>query len=249
MWDDHRLLNGIATFLYAVAALLIIYAAIMLVIRLPLFALREIIVSGHVQHTTGDQLDAIATHELRGNFFTVDLEAARRAFEKLPWVRKATVRRAWPDRLEVALEEHVALARWHQTCAGEHPRRGVRRGERRPPAAVRGSRWRRSPRWRAQYAAFHDVLAAIGRAPTEVRLSGRRAWQLKLDDGELLELGRQDVVQRLARFVSVYPRIAGQLTRKASRIDLRYPNGFAVRISSLRLRERESLEDARREQA
>src|SRR5262245_4783662 len=114
MWDDHRLLNGIATALYVVAGLLIAYALIMVTIRLPLFAVREMVVAGHIRHTTVDQLDAIAAQEVRGTFFTVDLEAARRAFEKLPWVRAATLRRAWPDRLEVRLEEHVALARWHQ---------------------------------------------------------------------------------------------------------------------------------------
>ena len=50
--------------------------------------------------------------ELRGNFFTLDLAQARAAFEKLPWVRKVNVRRQWPDRLEVAIEEHLPLARW-----------------------------------------------------------------------------------------------------------------------------------------
>lgn len=237
MWDDHRLLNGIATVLYAVAGLLIIYAVLMSIIRLPVFALREIAVTEPVRHTTGDQLDAIATHELRGNFFTLDLEAARAAFEKLPWVRKATLRRAWPDRLHVALEEHVALARWQQTAlVNTHGEVFEAASAARLPVFVGPDG--AAAEMAAQYAAFRDVLGTIGRAPTELRLSGRRAWQVKLDDGGLLELGRQDVVQRLARFVSVYPRIAGQLSRKASRIDLRYPNGFAMRISGLRLRER-----------
>ena len=63
-------------------------------------------------HVTRAQVEAIVKRELRGNFFTLDLAAARGAFERLPWVRRVAVRRHWPDRLEVALEEHVPLARW-----------------------------------------------------------------------------------------------------------------------------------------
>jgi cell division protein FtsQ len=112
MWDDHRLLTQIAAALFTLAVAVVLYAAVALVIRMPAFALNQVRVSGEIAHTTREQVHAIAG-ELRGTFFTLDLEQARAAFEKLPWVRRAQVRRAWPDRLEVALEEHVALARWH----------------------------------------------------------------------------------------------------------------------------------------
>jgi cell division protein FtsQ len=237
MWDDHRLLNRIATLLYTLAALSVAYAALMVVIRLPVFPLREVAVVGQVLHTTREQLDAIANRELRGNFFTVDLEAARRSFEKLPWVRNARLRRAWPDRLEVVLEEHEALARWRDIglvntygevfAAASASTLPVFAGPEDAAADIA-----------LHYVAFRDALAAIGRRPVEVRLSGRRAWQIKLDDGQLLELGRQDVVRRLARFAEVYPRVAAQLGDTGYRIDLRYPNGFAVRLPGLRWGER-----------
>ena len=39
---------------------------------------------------------------IEGNFFAVDLAELRARLEQLPWVRQASVRRAWPDRVEVA---------------------------------------------------------------------------------------------------------------------------------------------------
>ena len=112
MWDRPALMNGLANALYAVAAVLALYIAWTLAARLPVFALREVRVGGELAHVTRDQIEGVVQRELKGNFFTLDLAATRASFEKLPWVRKASVRRQWPARLDVALEEHVPLARW-----------------------------------------------------------------------------------------------------------------------------------------
>jgi cell division protein FtsQ len=205
----------------------------MLAIRLPIFPLRDVSVTGRVAHTTRDQVESIVREELRGNFFTLDLEATRVAFEKLPWVRRAALRRVWPDRLEVAIEEHVALARWRDTALVND------RGEvfeaatdaRLPVfAGPEGS----AAEMAAQYGVFANLLASIGRAPAQLRLSERRAWELQLDNGDVLELGRQDLAARLGRFTTLYERTVGQLPPRAYRIDLRYPNGFALRQPGLR---------------
>jgi cell division protein FtsQ len=67
-----------------------------------------------------------------------------------------------------------------------------------------------------------------------VQLSARRAWQIQLANGLVLELGRdqarQSLEERLTRFVAAYPRIAAGLDRRPEHIDLRYPNGFAIRV-------------------
>ena len=236
MWDDHRLLNQVASALFALAALVVLYGAVMLVIRMPAFAIREVHVSGDIHHTTREQVTSIAD-ELRGTFFTVDLERARAGFEKLPWVRKAQLRREWPDLLEVTLEEHVPLARWRDIgVVNTHGELFQAATDATLPVFVGPDGT--SEEMTGHYVQFRDTLAAIGRAPAEVRLSSRRAWNLRLDDGRVLELGRQDVVGRLARFAAVYPRIAGQLPDQRHRIDLRYSNGFAVRVPGLRWGER-----------
>ena len=233
MWNDHRLLNRIATVMYAVAIAALAYAALVCLIRLPVFALREIDVTGQVAHTTREQVDRLARQQLRGNFFTLDLEATRAVFRKLPWVRNATVRRVWPDRIDVMLEEHVALARWHDSgLVNTHGELFEAAAEAQLPvlAGPEGTEGEMT----AQYRAFAQIIGIVGRVPVEVRLSERRAWQLKLDDGYVLELGRADLTERLARFTAVYARTVALLPPGAYRVDLRYPNGFALRMPGVR---------------
>lgn len=236
MWDDHRLLNQLAFALHAFAAAVVLYAGICLLARMPVFAVSQIRVQGEVAHTTRQQLEAIG-RELRGTFFTLDLEHARAAFEKLPWVRRAQLRRAWPDRLEVHLEEHAALARWHDIGLVDMHGEVFQAASAATLPVFLGPEGA-AAEMAAHYVQFRDVLASIGRTPTVLRLNGRRAWQIQLDDGMVLDLGRQDVVARLTRFVDVYPRIAAQLPDRRGRIDLRYSHGFAVRVPGLRWGER-----------
>lgn len=228
MWDNHRLLNGMAAGLYAVAFTLLAYAVLTAILRLPVFSLREVALSGSLEHTTRDQVESLVSSQLAGNFFTLDLEEARAAFQKLPWVRTANLRRQWPDRLEVEIEEHVAFARWRDIALvntyGE-----VFEAATDAALPVLAGPDGTSLEMVHRYGAFAEALALVGKRPVQVVLSQRRAWQVKLDTGDVLELGREQVEERLQRFVSAYGRTLGQLPARAYRIDLRYPNGFAVR--------------------
>lgn len=233
MWDDHRQLSRVATALLAVAGLALGYAALLTVVRLPLFAVREVVVITPAAHTTPEQVHTLVHAELRGNFFTLDLERSRAAFEKLPWVRRASLRRAWPDQLEVALEEHVALARWRDTAlVNTYGEVFEAASDQRLPvfAGPDGS----SAEMAEHYRRFDAALAPLSRRPAQVRLSERRAWQVRLDDGTTLDLGRQDVDARVERFVTAFRQAQGQLPAGVYRVDLRYPSGFAVRVPGLR---------------
>ena len=233
MWDNAAVLNRAANLLYGAAALLIVYGCIHYVVHLPVFPLREIRVIGDVGHVTNEQVAAVTARELRGNFFTVDLAQAREAFEKLPWVRTVNVRRQWPDRLEVAVEEHQPLARWGSTAlvnshgevfeAAISSKLPVFFGPEGTAVEVV-----------ARYAEFDRLLAPIGRKVVLITLSARRAWQLRLDDGMVLQLGRENLEARLAGFVSAYPRTVARLPQPPSHVDLRYSNGFAVRTPGLK---------------
>ena len=232
MWDRPEALNLIANVLFAIALLLALFAAVMLVAQLPVFPLREVRILGDARFTTRPEVEALVAREVRGNFFTLDLARVRSAFEALPWVRKADLRRQWPDRLEVRLEEHVALARWgalglvntqgevfSATYDGELP---VFEG----PA---GS----AKEMAIQYAYFPKSLDPLARVPTRVSVSARRAWTVQLDNGLTLELGRTETEDRLTRFVHNYAEATALLGRRMQHVDLRYSNGFAVRVPEL----------------
>jgi len=233
MWDDAATLRMTANLLLGVAAALMLYGAVHHMAHLPIFPLRDIQLTGDVAHVTREQVEAVVSRELRGNFFTVDLSHARAAFEKLPWVRRVNVRRQWPDRLEFAVEEHKPLARWRSTAlvsaqgevfeAAINTRLPVLQG----PEGT-------APEVVSHFQAFEHALEPVGRHIVQITLSARRAWVLKLDDGMVIELGRENLEARLAGFVSAYERTVARLPRGPRYVDLRYTNGFAVRSAGLK---------------
>jgi cell division protein FtsQ len=233
MWDDARALNVLASAGYALSGLLLAGAIVWRVAQLDNFAVREIGIVGDVAHLTRDQVETVVFRHLRGNFFTMDLDSARIAFEKLPWVRRVEISRRWPDRIEFAVEEHRPLARWGQSAlVNEY-------GE-----VFQGASNHRLPVFNGpdgsaqelvqRYVDFERDLAAIGRRIAEISLSPRGAWRMKLDDATLIELGRDNVEQRLTNFVAAYERSVGKLGASALHVDLRYANGFAIRANATR---------------
>jgi cell division protein FtsQ len=233
MWDRPDILNRAASGLFVAAGLMIAYAIVWIAIHRPGFALRHVDMIGDTEHVTRAQVEEIVKLGLTGTFFTVDLPRLRGAFEKLPWVREVKLRRYWPDRLEVRITEQVALARWGSAAlvntqgeifqAAYDGNLPVFVG---PPGT--------SKEIAIQYEFFRRNLAQMRAKPVLVQLSARRAWQVKLDNGLTLQLGRDDVETRLMRFIAVQERTVGALARRIEYVDLRYPNGFAVRISELK---------------
>lgn len=231
MWDRPDLLNRAAGALQALALLLLAAAALAGAGRLTVFALREVNVEGDVAHVTREQVELIVKGEVKGTLFSADLEVVRRAFEKLPWVRSVEVRRQWPPGLRVRLEEHVPLARWGGlglvNFQGELFQAA---SDRQLPEFVGPPD--SAPEIAARYAAFSRLLEPLGQRPAQVTVSPRRAWQIRLDNGLTIALGREQMEQRLERFVAVHERSVGALGRRIAYVDLRYSNGFAVRVGA-----------------
>lgn len=238
-WHKPVLMNLVSDLLLVVGSAALAWATVALVQRLPWFPLREVIVASPMEQVSRGQVEHIAKTALAGNFFTVDLDAVRLSFERLPWVRRAEVRRVWPDGLELALEEHVAVARW-QHAEGE-PTLVNTHGEvfvALAPANARlpaftgpeGS----AARVLARYREVEQALAPIGRKTAAIVLSSREAWEVKLDDGVVVALGRDQTKatlgERLARFTDHYPTVRERLRGGVAVVDMRYPNGFALRL-------------------
>lgn len=218
-----------ANMLYALAAVMLLYGVLFLVIHLPLFPLRQVDVKGELHHVNREQVQFIVQRELKGNFFTMNINQVRTAFEKLPWVRSVNVRRRWPDRLEVTLEEHTVLARWGSTAL-VNTQGEIFQAASDAVLPVFIGPGDSAKEITEHYQAFSRMLAPLKLALTQVALSTRRALQLRLNNGLVLELGREQVSQRLARFTGVYDETVVRLPQPVNYVDLRYPNGFAVRM-------------------
>jgi cell division protein FtsQ len=235
-WDRPVLMNLMSDLLLLGGSVLLAWTAVNALQRLPVFPLKHLVVSYSPEQVSRAQLEHTARTALNGNFFTVDLDATREAFERLPWVRRADVRRRWPDTVELALEEHRAVAKWpalagEQRLVNDHGEVFVASsGEALPSfAGPEGS----AARVLERYTDFTQGFAVIDRHPVAVTLSPREAWQLRLNDGVLIELGRDQpkhpLAERIERFTTHYSAARSRFKTALGVIDMRYPNGFALR--------------------
>jgi cell division protein FtsQ len=231
MWDNPRRLNLAAGFLVGLAVFVFALAGCQVVLRSERWPLREVEVQGALAHTTRAEIESALAGRVGGNFFDARLGEVRQALEALPWVRRVGVRRVWPDRLEVEIEEHVALARWGDGgLVNTYGERFPGKSEEAMPLFV-GPRGAEAQVARG-YARFAQTLAPLRLRPDQVVLTARYAWQLRLDSGVHLMLGRDDdaAQARLARFVAVLAASQGKVATRFEYVDLRYPNGFALRV-------------------
>ena len=237
MWDNARLLNAVADVLYLVAAALALWAVAQAAVRVPFAPVRTVSVAGSPAHVDAEAVSAALEGRIAGNFFGLELADVRRELAKLPWVHRVEARREWPDRIVVRFEEHRALARWSDRSSGNRlvSTHGelfdAESDERLPQLAGPPGTEREVAR---RYLAFRELVAPLDTEPTHVTLSARYAWQLRLANGIVLDLGRdqarQSLEERLARFVAAYPRAAVHLNQRIGHVDLRYPNGFSIRL-------------------
>jgi cell division protein FtsQ len=237
MWHNPRLMNAVAGFLVALVAVAVVCAGLYALLRPATFPLREVTVSGVLANTAREDIERVLHQRVNGNFFSADLGAIRAALEQLPWVRRVHVRRSWPDHIAVRLEEHVALARWGNSgLVNTHGEFFAASGGESLPqfSGPPGSAGDVTQRYRR----FSEVVAPLGTELLVVALSPRRSWQIRLSSGLSVELGRELPGEmpeaRLARFVAAYPATLGRLAREHELVDLRYPNGFALRVAEIK---------------
>ena len=228
MWDNPRLLNAMAGFLVGLVVLAITLVGMNWLLRAAPFPVRTVELITPLKHASRVQIEVMLARQGRGNFFALPIDDLRGAIERQPWVRSATVRRVWPDRLEIGIEEHVAFARWGaDALVNTYGERFAGSVDEALPlfSAPAGSEAEVTRR----YERFSALVAPLQSPIERVVLSGRHAWGLRLANGLQLTLGRDaDLAEhRLERFVKTYATSGASAVPQV--VDLRYPNGFALR--------------------
>ncbi|MDR2839184.1 MAG: cell division protein FtsQ/DivIB [Azonexus sp.] len=240
MWNKPHLLNALADLLLLVAAAAALAAGAVWLVRVPALPVERVDFTAPLDNTRREEVERVLQPTLKGNFFSINLEAVRGALERLPWVRKAQVRRIWPARLEIAVEEHKAVARWGEGKGELVNRYGevftAMTSENKLAAlpllyGPAGA----APEVLTRYGELVEQFAKVGEKPVQLLLTPRLAWQLKLASGMAVNLGREQakapLSERLRRFLEVWPEKIGKLATRPEMIDLRYPNGFAMRFA------------------
>ncbi len=239
---DVRLMNATAAGLFVLFTLMAIAALASWAANHRLFAISVVTVHGDVTHNNAITLRANVVPRLAGSFLTVDLARTRAAFEGVPWIRRAVVRREFPNRLRVTLQEHRAVAYWgpegdsrllnafgevFEANAGEVEHEALPRLS--GPAG-------QEPQVLAQYQLLAPQFEALDLSIEQLELSGRGSWIARLDTGAVIELGRgneAEVQQRTARFLKTLTQVTSRYQRRPDAVetaDLRHADGYALRL-------------------
>ncbi|MCB1773041.1 MAG: cell division protein FtsQ/DivIB [Gammaproteobacteria bacterium] len=196
--------------------------------RLPL---RVVEIKGEFRHLDRASIQRTVEDAIDGGFFTCDMPKLRDAVMDMPWVAEVSIRRAWPDRLQMRVIEEVPLARWGDDAlvnTGARVFRPEVTGSYADMVRLDGPDGS-APRVVAFLRQVAGLLEGRPLQLTQIELDERRHWWLHFADGLVVSLGREQVEHRLVQFLRVYPGLVAQPQRRPGRIDMRYTHGFAVR--------------------
>jgi len=221
-WFNHALL-----LCALIAVLVIIWQALTTLQQRPI---RHIVVTGSLEHTAPEMVQALVEPELAGGFLGTDLGRIRELLRQLPWVHDVTIWRRWPDGLEIHVIEELPIARWRDTGLLNHQGRIFAPGS--------NDAWQRLPLLDGPEGSARDLMVDYLRMidqlqPQSLRLTalrnlGRGNLELQFDPGFSVVLRRDRLAEQMQRFLAVYHADLRHQDRALQRVDLRYTNGMAV---------------------
>jgi cell division protein FtsQ len=237
---DVKLMNITARALFVAFALLVAGALADWAVRSPAFDIAGITVTGDVTHNNALTLRANVAPQLSGTFFTLDLTVARQVFESVPWVRHAVVRREFPNRLKVVLQEHQAVAYWGDEAElvnsyGEVFEANVGEIEQDGLPNLKGPD-DQAAQVLTMFQLIGPLFERMDMAIDELELTDHGDWRTRLNTGATIELGggpTDDVLARVQRFLKTLTQVSSRYGRHPDALetaDLRHQDGYAIRL-------------------
>ncbi|WP_194720662.1 cell division protein FtsQ/DivIB [Noviherbaspirillum malthae] len=247
MWHDVRMLNATTNTLLGLLVLSLLGTGLWWVAHRPMFTLKTIQVEGvgetSLRHVNASTVRTTALPRIKGNFFTADLDDVRQAFEAVPWVRKAAIRREWPNKLIVQVEEHLPLATWGDdgklvSVKGDIFTANLDEAEEDGALPEFDGPDGSEKEIVARYRELTEWFKPVSLVPESVQLSSRYAWSVKLNNGMTVEFGREQskttLKDRVDRLIGIYPQLVSRLQDKIESVDMRYPNGLALKAPGIK---------------
>lgn len=212
------------------------------VVRHPIWALSSIELHGDVKYQNPERFRSRLVSKLQGNFLTVDLKEVQILAQSVPWVRRAVVKRVFPNRLSVTLEEHEAFA-WWQTAdgsslvnvQGEVFDAFDAEDELDDIPELAGPE-EQVHQIKATYERIRPWFLSLGLPIWRLELTAQGEWQVGLRNGAWIALGRGDIAGieiKVQRFVLTLPKVMSQFRSELEAADLRYPQAYAVRLKGV----------------
>ncbi|RUO62485.1 cell division protein FtsQ/DivIB [Pseudidiomarina insulisalsae] len=200
--------------------------------------LKRLVVQGELQYVTPADVRTALLGEPLGSFFSADVDEIRARVEAMPWVAKASVRKEWPDILKVFVVEQAPLAHWNANQRDDallnqegkvfYANKEVL-GEGATELPYLAGPEHAVAQAVKHYRELNELLQMNGFAIAQLELSQRFSVELMLQNGIVLRLGREALLERIQRFIDLYPQLQAHKEAPIDSIDLRYDTGVAVR--------------------
>ena len=213
------------------AVLIIILPTIYHLLSPDTLPIKRIEIHGRLMHVSPDDLHSMVADRVRGGFLNLNVDSIRNVLIAEPWINGVSVKRIWPDKINVIVVEEAAVAQWRNNSLlndegqifSPHP-------DTLPidlPAL--GGPVGSEKIVLEKFVKMSAILEPLDYRIAELLLNERRSWKLELDNGVVVVLGRTAVDARLKRFVELAPFDLMDRFTEVEYIDLRYPNGFSVK--------------------
>lgn len=191
-----------------------------------------LVIDGELPYTQKADIIAVVEKVALGNFFNVNVNEVQREVAKLPWVYSVSVRKQWPNELKIYVVDQTPIALWNgdfliNKFGNAFQASSIKLLQ--PLPQFFGPEGSEAVALE-NYNNINDLLSFSSLAIAELVLSERFSWQLTLSDGITLNLGRENRVERIQRFIDIYPQIKENRDKnqEVDYIDLRYDTGLAV---------------------
>jgi cell division protein FtsQ len=196
--------------------------------------IKTVKVKGQYQYVSADTLKQTLLPYVKAGFFNVNINAAQDSMMAIPGVASASIRRIWPDTVQISIAEQNAIARWQ--LGGFVTADGIVFVPKQSDVAAANAlplfvgQVSDIPTLLSMYPQFNQLLAPIGLHVTMLSVDALGDWQLRVDKGFLIDLGSENALPRLQEFVTGYPAlVASDPTNTILYVDMRYRDGFAVK--------------------
>ena len=201
-------------------------------IKSSLLPIKYVRTEGEFQYLSKDDVKDILQPLVMTSFFDANMQAIHLAVSTLPWVDAVTVKRIWPDAIDIKVHERQPFARWGKdaliTDSGV-----IFMPNTKIPIQLQHFITVTGPE--LQHVKVLEIMKGIKTALADhsmeladFNVSDRWAWKLTLVTGMEILLGQDEQLKKLKRFLKTLTVLSqGQVDAMAI-VDLRYPNGYAV---------------------
>jgi cell division protein FtsQ len=214
----------------AITALLLAGLAWMAVVGVKSLPVKYVRTEGVFQYLSKDEIKAALQPLVITGFFDADMQAIHQAVSELTWVDTVTVKRVWPDAIDIKIREKKPYVRWGQNQLVSA------RGEIITPKNIDAFKYlpilqgpeQQQLKTLEIMKGVNTALADQSMKMAEFTINDRWAWKIKLTTGLEILLGRNEQLKKLQRFLKTLDVLGQEQVEKIAIVDLRYPNGYAV---------------------